>query len=226
MLSILATPIGNLEDISFRALRVLSEADFIFCEDTRVTIKILNHYGISVPLKSLHRHSSPKKLAEVANIAAFKKSVVYVTDGGTPGVSDPGKELIEEVLKINKNASIVAVPGPSAVTAAASICGFPMEKFVFLGFPPKKKRRKRFFEEALSFPFPVVFYESPHSIIKSLSEISEMEKGRDVVVMREMTKLYETTYRGTVEKVVEELSKENIKGEFAIVLGPRLHNNH
>ncbi len=218
MLYIVATPIGNLEDISLRALRLLKESDIVFCEDTRVTVKLLNRYEISVPLKSLHRHSSPRKVDEVAKICASKKIVTYVSDGGTPGVSDPVAMLVSKILEINRNASIIPVPGASALIAAASACGFPMERFTFLGFPPKKKKRERFFKEALSFSHPVIFYESPHNIVKALSQISSVQKDREVVVFREMTKVHETTYRGTVEKVLEDLSKEEIKGEFTVIL--------
>ncbi len=218
MLYIIATPIGNLEDISERALTVLRDADTVFCEDTRVTVKLFNRYEIKTPLKSLHRHSSPKKLKEVARLCASSKKIAYVSDGGTPGVSDPGRELIKEILEINKEENIIPIPGPSAVVSAASVCGFPMERFVFLGFPPKKKKRTKFFEELLSYPYPVVFYESPHGLIKTLGDISSLEKGREIAVLREMTKIHEKTYRGTVEEVMEILSKEKIKGEFTLVL--------
>lgn len=218
MLYIVATPIGNMEDVSLRALRVLKEVDAAYCEDTRVTCKLFHKYGIDVPLKSLHRHSSERVLKSVAKRAASREKVAYLSDGGTPGVSDPGALLVEEILKINKKAVITPLPGPSAVTAAASVCGFPMERFVFLGFPPKKKKRERFFREALSFEHPVVFYESPHGILKTLEEISLLEKDREAFILREATKMYEKTYRGRVEDLLQELSQEVVRGEFTIVL--------
>ena len=218
MLYIIATPIGNLEDISLRALRILKEVDVVYCEDTRVSCKLFHKYGISVPLKSLHRHSSERTLKSVAKRAASREKVAYLSDGGTPGVSDPGAMLVEETLKVNKNATITPLPGPSAVTSIASICGFPMEKFLFLGFPPKKKKRKQFFEEVLSCAYPVVFYDSPHGIMKSLEELFSIDASRRIVIMREATKMHEIIYRGTVESVMRELEKENIKGEFTIVV--------
>ncbi len=218
MLYIVATPIGNMEDISLRALRILQEVDIAYCEDTRVTCKLFFKYGIDVPLKSLHHHSSERVLKIVAKRAASKEKVAYLSDGGTPGVSDPGALLVEETLKVNKNALIVPIPGPSAVTCIASICGFPMERFLFLGFPPKKRKRKQFFEEVLGCRYPVVFYDSPHGIMKSLGELSSVDGSRNIVVMREATKMHEIIYRGTVDSVMHDLEKENIKGEFTIVI--------
>jgi len=207
-----------MEDISMRALRILKEADIAFCEDTRVTCKLFFKYGIDTPLKSLHRHSSSRVLQSAAKRAASREKVAYLSDGGTPGISDPGAALVLSTLKIDPHAKIVPVPGPSGVAAAASVCGFPMERFLFLGFPPKKRKRKAFFKEALSSDYPVVFYESPHAIVKTLQEISLIEEDREVFVMREATKMHEKNYRGTVEDVLKELLKEDIKGEFTVVI--------
>jgi len=141
-----------------------------------------------------------------------------VSDAGTPGISDPGGKLIEYVRSWTPHIKIVPVPGASAVTAAASIAGISMDKFVFMGFPPAKKKRKKFFEEVVSSKYPVIFYESPHRIMKSLAELVEISAGAQVVVCRELTKKFETIYRGTVEEVLQKLKSEKIRGEFVVVV--------
>jgi len=222
-LYIVATPIGNLEDLSFRALRILSEVDLVLCEDTRVTKKLLDRYQIKTPTLSYHQHSKLKKVDYILELFKKGKNFVLVSDAGTPGISDPGNKLISEIMRqLGIQVKIIPVPGPSAVIAAASISGFPMDKFIFLGFPPTKKKRKKFFEEMMNSKYPVIFYESPYRIIKSLKELELEAKTYNlkpkIVVCRELTKKFETTYRGTIEEILKQLGKSEIKGEFVVVV--------
>jgi 16S rRNA (cytidine1402-2'-O)-methyltransferase len=223
ILYIVATPIGNLEDVTKRALRILSEVDLILCEDTRVTKKLLERYRIETPTLSYHQHSKLKKVEEIARFLREGKQLALVSDAGTPGVSDPGNKLVQEVVNaFGHQVQIIPVPGPSAALAAASISGVPMDKFLFLGFPPVKKKRKSFFEEILASKYPVIFYESTYRIVKTLKEIHE-EAERcgavlSVVVCRELTKKFETVYRGEIGKITREMEKGEIRGEFVVVL--------
>jgi len=222
-LYVVATPIGNLEDFSFRALRILSEVDLILCEDTRVTKKLLDRYGIKTPTLSYHQHSKLQKIDYIINLLKQDKNIALVSDAGTPGISDPGGKLVEEAVEsLNDSVKVVPIPGPSAVATAASISGFPVDKFLFLGFPPAKKKRKKFFEEILNSSYPVVFYESPYRILKTLNELKENFQvsgfGFQVMVCRELTKKFETIYRGNIEKVIESVKNNMIKGEFVIII--------
>ena len=217
-LYIVATPIGNLKDITLRALEILQEVDFVLAEDTRVTKKLLSHYNIQTPLISYHQHSKESVLEKVFQLLLEPKNLVLVTDAGTPGISDPGNELIAFLLKKNSEIKIVPMPGVSAHAALASIAGIPMDKFLFLGFPPQKKRRKKFFEEVISSKHPVLFYESPHRILKSLEELRLLDKDLRLVVGRELTKIFETIYRGSVEDVAKQLQKEKPRGEFVVLV--------
>jgi 16S rRNA (cytidine1402-2'-O)-methyltransferase len=231
VLYVVATPIGNLEDVSRRAIRVLSEVDLILCEDTRITKKLLDCYGIKTPTISYHQHSKIKKVDYLLNLLKEGKSLALVSDAGTPGISDPGGKLIHEIITrpglVVKIVKIVPVPGSSALTAAASISGFPMDKFLFLGFPPAKRKRKKFFEEIIHSKYPVIFYESPHRILRTLNELHTYEKGdrlireyREIVVSRELTKKFETIYRGNISEIIKKLegNKNNLKGEFVIIV--------
>ncbi len=220
-LFILATPIGNLEDISLRGLRVLKEADVIAAEDTRVTRKLLDHYQIQKPLISLHKFSSAKEVGKIIEMLKAGKNIVLVSDAGTPGISDPGGKLIEEVLKtLGSEVEVIPIPGPNAAVAALSISGFPADRFLFLGFSPHKKGRKTFFQEIADSEYTVVFYESPHRIIKTLKEMSEHEelKNRQLVIARELTKKFETIYRGTASEILEKFEKELTRGEITVVV--------
>ena len=220
-LYIVATPIGNLGDITLRALETLKAVDFILCEDTRVTKKLLDHHGVKKPLISYHQHSDGKKVEEIFGMLQEGKNLALVTDAGTPGISDPGNKLVSRLFEAKlQTVNIVPIPGPSAVTAIASIAGFPMDKFVFLGFPPAKKGRKKFFEEVVSSPYPVVLYESPYRIIKTLNELKTINYQLQTVVGRELTKKFETVYRGTVVQVLERMTKDQLKGEFVLVVRP------
>jgi len=223
VLYIVATPIGNLEDMSLRALRILTEVDLILCEDTRVTKKLLDHYRIKTPILSYHQHSKLKKTEQIISFFKTGKNLALVSDAGTPGISDPGNILVGEVSeKLCNKVKIVPIPGCSALTVAASISGFPMEKFLFLGFPPAKKKRKKFFEEVLISKHPVIFYESPYRIIRTLNEINIEAKIRKlepkIVVCRELTKKFETVYRGKIDRVIEKIKEGEIKGEFVVVV--------
>ncbi|MDO9580261.1 MAG: 16S rRNA (cytidine(1402)-2'-O)-methyltransferase [Bacteroidales bacterium] len=221
-LFIIATPIGNLEDISLRALRILKEVDIILCEDTRVTRKLLLRYDIKTPVLSYHQHSQLKKINYIADLLEEGKDLALVSDSGTPGISDPGNKLIDFLVKKDIDLTIIPIPGCSALITAASISGFPMDKFTFLGFPPHKKKRNKFFEELLKIKHPVVFYESPHRIIKTLNEINdksqEINLNPQVVVCRELTKKFETIYRGTIEEVIKKIKDDKIKGEFTVII--------
>lgn len=222
-LYIVATPIGNLEDISPRALRILGGVDLIFCEDTRMTQKLLAHFGIARPLVSLRERAQDKAIARAIELLENEKNIAYVTDAGTPGISDPGGKLIAQItLSLGHAVTITPIPGPSALIAAASIAGISMDRFLFLGFPPHKKGRKKFFEEVAASAYPVIFYESPHRIIRSLKELHEtwsMKHGTsaNVIICRELTKKFETIYRGTIDEVLPEIEK-NTRGEFVVIV--------
>jgi 16S rRNA (cytidine1402-2'-O)-methyltransferase len=215
---IIATPIGNLEDITLRALRVLKEVDLILCEDTRVTKVLLDHFNIKTPLLSYHQHSQQDKINYILENLK-EKDIALVTDSGTPGISDPGNKLIEEALKKFKDeVKIIPIPGPSALTALASVSGFPMDKFLFLGFPPAKNKRKKFFDKAVNSEVPVIFYESSYRILKSLSELEASNQNLKIIVGRELTKKFETIYRGEIKNVMEKIKKDPLKGEFVVII--------
>ncbi len=223
-LFILATPIGNLEDISQRALRILREVDFVVAEDTRVTKKLLSHFQIEKPLISCHHHSSQKEVEKILSLLREGKNIALTTDAGTPGISDPGGKLVGEVLKVlNGEVEIIPIPGPNAAVTALSISGFSADRFLFLGFSPHKKGRKTFFQEVADSEYTVVFYESPHRITKTLKEMSEHEelKNRQLVIAREMTKKFETIYRGIGSEILGKFEKEIARGELTVVVGAK-----
>ncbi|HLD18316.1 MAG TPA: 16S rRNA (cytidine(1402)-2'-O)-methyltransferase [Patescibacteria group bacterium] len=218
----LATPLGNLSDLSVRATETLRSVDAILCEDTRVTAKLLAHLGISKPLLSVHQHSDGKRLLQVWHLVEEGKRLALVTDAGTPGISDPGGYLIQEAVRRFGDAlKIVPIPGPCAAIAALSVSGFPTDAFLFLGFPPHKKGRKKFFDRIGSTDETVVFYESPHRILKTLEELAPCMGNRPVLVARELTKIHETLYRGSIAQVTDSLKNGSMKGEFVIVVAPK-----
>ena len=223
-LFVVATPIGNLEDFTFRALRILQEADLILCEDTRVTKNLLAHYKIEKPLLSYHQHSKGNKMQEILDLLIQGKNLALVTDAGTPGISDPGNELVAFLLEKKPDMRIVPIPGPSALAAIASVAGISMDKFLFLGYPPHKKGRKKFFEEVVESVHPVILYESPHRILKTLQELQErlrnlaVARNHSIIVGRELTKQFETVYRGTVQEMLLQFKQEKPRGEFVIVV--------
>lgn len=216
-LYIVATPIGNLGDITMRALETFKGADYILGEDTRVTKRLLDYFGIGRPLISYHHHSDAKKVKEIIGLLESGKNLALVTDAGTPGISDPGNLLVEAVVKSGASSVIVPIPGPSALIAALSVAGFPTDKFLFLGFPPHKNKRQKFFQAVAASEYTTVFYESGHRIKKCLDELAvALGPDRRLVVGRELTKKFETIYRGTIA----EINRQNIdeRGEFVIVV--------
>lgn len=222
-LSIVSTPIGNLEDITLRAIRTLKEADIILAEDTRVAAKLLAHLEISG--KTVWRydeHAHERILSKIIEALEAGKSIALTTDAGTPGISDPGGRLVNAVIqKCRDRVKIETVPGASALIAAASISGFPMDEFVFLGFPPHKKGRETFFKNLAKEERAVIFYESPHRILKALeSMVKFVRQDRQMVVCRELTKIHETIYRGAVFELLEMSKKWLILGEFVVILAP------
>jgi 16S rRNA (cytidine1402-2'-O)-methyltransferase len=221
-LFIIATPIGNLSDVSARAKEILKTVQVILCEDTRVTKKLLNHFEIHTSVLRFDAHAPAGKMETVLSLLREGKNLALVTDAGTPGISDPGGKLVEAVWReFGDQVSMIPIPGPAALAVALSISGFPADRFVFLGFPPHKKGRKTFFDELAKVPFTVVFYESVHRIEKTLAELLTRIGDRPVVLCRELTKLHETIYRGTVRQVTAALRADTIKGEFVMVVGPK-----
>ena len=220
ILYIVATPIGNLEDITMRALKTLREADLIVCEDTRQTLKLLNHYDISKPLVSYFQHSKLARIEYIIDELNQGKKIALVTDAGTPGISDPGGKLIELITEQLPLITVSPIPGPNAAITALSISGFPTDKFIFMGFPPHKKGRQTFFKEVAEAENTVVFYESTHRILKALGQLKEVLPERKLVVCRELTKQFESIYRGTAEEILNilERDKNNQKGEFVILI--------
>jgi len=219
-LYVVATPIGNLEDVTKRSLRILREADFVLSEDTRTTRKLLNHFEIKTPIESYHQHSGEEKTEHILDLLDQGNNLALVTEAGTPAISDPGSRLIDRVYKTPHE--IIPIPGPSALTTIASVSGFSADKFLFLGFPPKKKGRADFFKEVVSSKYPVVFYESPHRIIKTLNELQGALEANNkenwIVVGRELTKKFESIYRGPITKVISEIKKDPVKGEFTVMI--------
>ncbi|MBI2436903.1 MAG: 16S rRNA (cytidine(1402)-2'-O)-methyltransferase [Candidatus Magasanikbacteria bacterium] len=217
ILYIVATPIGNLGDITARALEVLKNVNFVLCEDTRVTKNLLTHFGILTSTMSYHQHSGEKKIAEIIKLLEEGKNLALVTDAGTPGISDPGNKLIADLKISNAEFRVIPIPGPSAVITALSVSGFPTDKFVFMGFPPHKNGRKKYFEEIATMKYTVALYESCHRIKKTLTELGEVcTPDRKVCVCRELTKKFETKYRGSITEVLDMDIKE--KGEFVIII--------
>ena len=223
MLYIVATPIGNLEDITFRAISVLKDADFILAEDTRITKILLDRYRITKPLISYHQHSKIQKIDQVIGFLRSGKNLVLVSDAGTPGINDPGNYLISKIIEAIPDLKIVPIPGPNAAITALSISGFSADKFVFLGFPPHKKGRQTFFRKIGATEETIVFYESKPRIIKALEELKELSMigGRSMLVARELTKQFETIYRGTIDEIMLKLKKDNVLGEFVVVIEKR-----
>lgn len=223
-LYIVTTPIGNLSDLTIRAIETLKNADVIVCEDTRVTKKLLDHYQISKPTLSLHQHSAQKRFEQITLLLKGGKNIAVVTDAGTPGISDPGSRLVEYVIQeLGNRVAIVPIPGPTAFVTALSVSGFPTDEFVFLGFPPHKKGRQTLFKKIGETESVVVFYESPHRILKALTSLKEVCPERQLVICRELTKIYEETVRGTPAEVLQyyESHPDKVKGEFVVVVGPK-----
>ncbi len=217
-LYVVSTPIGNLEDITLRALRILKEVDFIACEDTRVTKKLLSHFQIQKPLTSYHEHNEKEKAEELVALLDSGKSIAVVSDAGTPGVSDPGYRIVK--FASEKGIEVIPIPGPSAAIAALIVSGLPTSSFAFFGFLPKTDKKKReFLEEIREHTQTLIFYESPHRVLKTLLSILEILGDRRVSVSRELTKMFEEILRERTSKVIDMLGqRKELKGEFTIVI--------
>jgi 16S rRNA (cytidine1402-2'-O)-methyltransferase len=218
-LYIVATPIGNLEDITVRALRVLREVDWIACEDTRQTHKLLEHFGIVKPMVSYHEHNETGRAAELAQKLTKGGSGALVTDAGTPLISDPGYRLVQAAIAAA--ISVVPIPGVSAAVSALSAAGLPTDAFRFCGFlPPKSSQRRKTLEQLKPETATLIFYETPHRILEALEDVGAVMGPRPVVVARELTKLHEEFLRGTAADVRAELaSRPSVKGEITLLIG-------
>ncbi|MEW6144645.1 MAG: 16S rRNA (cytidine(1402)-2'-O)-methyltransferase [Thermodesulfobacteriota bacterium] len=217
-LYIVSTPIGNLGDITLRALEILKEADFIACEDTRTTKKLLARYAIERPLISYHEHNEIEKSNEILSLLRDGRSVALVSDAGTPCISDPGYRLVK--LASESGIDVLSIPGPSAAVSALSVSGLPTSHFAFFGFPPRtKKHLTDFLARIKDYPETLVFYESPNRVLKTLRAMLEVLGDRNISLSREMTKLYEETLRGKISQVLESLlERSEIKGEVTLVV--------
>ena len=214
-LYIVATPIGNLEDITIRALRVLREVELIAAEDTRTTRKLLNHYDIKTRLTSYHEHNRQVMIPILVE-ALETKDIALVSEAGMPGISDPGYELVLEV--INSGVSVVPIPGASALTASLAVSGRSAEGVLFLGFLPRRKRERwRILEPLRAQPYTIVTFESPHRLRSSLEDVVEVLGDRDVAVCRELTKMHEEVFRGKVSQAISHFTEP--RGEFTLVIG-------
>jgi 16S rRNA (cytidine1402-2'-O)-methyltransferase len=217
MLYVLATPIGNLEDLSARALRILREADAVVSEDTRTTLKLLAHHGIRKPLVAWFQHSPPRRLAELLERLRRGETLALVTESGTPGVSDPGARLVDAALEAG--IKVLPVPGPSAVAAAASVSGFGADAFHFAGFLPRKPGKRRKALRALApLRTTLVLYESPHRVAATLEDMLGELGDRRMTVCRELTKIHEEVWRTTVAEARERWAAEEPRGEFTLVV--------
>ncbi len=219
-LYIVATPIGNLEDITLRALRILNEVDFILTEDTRVASKLLNHYSIKKPLISFHHHSGNDKYLKVLNLLREGKSLALISDAGTPNISDPGGQLVEFIREKMPESNIEPIPGVSAITTALSVSGIKADKFSFFGFLPHKKGRSTMLKELLDSKYPVIFYESKHRILKLLKELKDLKFDRKIMIFREMTKMHYSFYNEDIDSLYKKFEQDenSTKGEFTVII--------
>ncbi|MBX9765365.1 16S rRNA (cytidine(1402)-2'-O)-methyltransferase [Patescibacteria group bacterium] len=219
-LSVIATPIGNLEDMTLRAIRILGECDAVLCEDTRVTAKLLQKYEVKKPMISYHAHSKLTKNERIMELLEQGKHLALVSDAGTPAISDPGAHLVSLIREQLPDTKIEAIAGPSSLTAALSVAGIHADQFLFLGFLPHKKGRQKALDQAVASKHTVVFFESPHRILKLLEELRARVPERHIAVVQELTKLFETTTSGTVADVSERFQSGDVpaKGEFVVVL--------
>ncbi|TSA28940.1 MAG: 16S rRNA (cytidine(1402)-2'-O)-methyltransferase [Ignavibacteriales bacterium] len=217
-LYVVATPIGTLGDITFRAIETLKSVNFIICEDTRVTKILLDHYQISKPLLVVNAHNESKGIEKILLKLNSGESCALVSDAGTPCISDPGVRLINKV--ISENIEVVGIPGASAAILALSICGLPTDSFVFEGFLPQKKGRQKKLKQLSEEERTIVLYESTYRIKKLLEELNLSMPDRLIVVARELTKKFEETWRGTASQLLQNFEKRITKGEFVILLAP------
>ena len=216
-LFLVPTPIGNLEDVTFRSLRILNEVDLILAEDTRTSGKLLKHFDINRPMQSFHMHNEHKVLDKIVDKLKVGIKIALISDAGTPGISDPGFLLVRAC--VDEGIEIECLPGATALIPAIVQSGFPTDRFIFEGFLPPKKGRKTRFKIWSEETRTIVFYESPHKIVKTLSQLQEFVGGdRRMSVSRELSKKFEETVRGTVNELILHFSKKAPKGEFVIVL--------
>lgn len=216
--SVIATPIGNLEDITLRALRMLKECDAVFCEDTRVAHKLLSRYEIQKPLMRLDGHTEVARSRDLVSLLEEGKHAVFISDAGTPGISDPGSRIVAIVRETLPDVKIETIPGPSALAALIAIAGVQLDSFTFYGFLPHKKGRQTLIKEIVLSERASILYESPHRIVKLLEALNAEAPERTIVVGRELTKLFEEVRVGTVAEVREYFSKKPPRGEFVVIV--------
>lgn len=216
-LYIVSTPIGNLEDITLRALRILKSVDVIAAEDTRHSLKLLNYYNISKPMISYWKEKEKIRSDELIERLKRGESIALITDSGTPGISDPGAIIIKRAIE--EGFQPIAIPGPSAFIAALSISGLPTDEFVFIGFlPSKSKQRQDYLKNLYLEPKTLIFYEAPHRILETLNDIRNIFGDRKCVVAKEITKIHEDILRGRISQIIEDIKKSKIAGEYVIII--------
>jgi 16S rRNA (cytidine1402-2'-O)-methyltransferase len=218
---VIATPIGNMEDITLRAIRILGEVDLILCEDTRMTQKILNKYEIKKATMSYHAQSKIGKIDKIFELLEEGKNIALVSDAGTPGISDPGALLVSQIKeRFNDGVKIIPIPGATALISALSACGLPIHEFTFLGFLPHKKGRETLFKEIAEAKRTMVFYESTHRILKTLESLDKFAPNKKVCVAREITKIYEDFKTDSPKDILEFFKKNptKVKGEFVVIV--------
>lgn len=215
-----ATPIGNLEDITYRVLRILKEVDLIGAEDTRHSIKLLNHFGINTPMTSYHEYNKVEKAETLVNMMREGKNIALITDAGTPGISDPGEELVRQCFEAGIEVS--SIPGPAACITALTMSGLPTRRFAFEAFLPRdKKERQQVLEELKNESRTMIIYEAPHHLLATLKELREKIGDRRVTLCRELTKKYEEANLSTFDELIEKYASEEIKGECVLVIEGR-----
>jgi len=218
-LYVVATPIGNLEDITLRAIETLKNVDFIICEDTRVTKFLLNHFGIDKPLIVANAFNESKSIEKIIDKIKSGENAALVSDAGTPSISDPGTRIVNAAIK--NEIEIVGIPGANAAILALSISGLPTDAFVFEGFLPQKKGRQKKLQQLSEEERTIVLYESTYRIKKLLEEINQYMPSRKIVVARELTKKFEETWRGSAYEILNDIENKNIKGEFVVLIAPK-----
>ncbi|MBP9479259.1 MAG: 16S rRNA (cytidine(1402)-2'-O)-methyltransferase [Sebaldella sp.] len=216
MLYIVGTPIGNLEDITYRALKVLADVDYIFAEDTRISKRLLNHYEINTTLYQYHEHNKLYQIENIINLLKDEKKIALITDAGTPCISDPGYEVVDEAHK--NGIQVVAIPGASSIISGASISGLNLRRIAYEGFLPKKKGRQTLLNKLKEEERTILILESPNRILRTLKDIKEYLGERYVVITRELTKIYEEVIRGSVSELIEQIEKKPIKGEIVLLI--------
>jgi 16S rRNA (cytidine1402-2'-O)-methyltransferase len=216
MLYLVSTPIGNLEDISLRALRILAEVDIIAAEDTRRTGLLLKHFGIQNRMESYHEHNKARKSTFLLNQLGRGNSVAIVSDAGTPGISDPAYDLVRKAVQASL--PVVPIPGATAAISGLTVSGLPTDRFVFEGFLPPKKGRKARLETLASETRTIILYEAPHRLLRTLSDLLETMGDRTIAVCRELTKKFEEVLRGSISEIINIFSHRKIRGEFVLII--------